>query len=157
MDENKDLVFGLNDINVVVDLLKKKLVSTRVFAFYGTLGVGKTTIIRELLRSCGVQGPITSPTFTYVNCYKNSQGLKFYHFDLYRLNNLDDFLGAGFEEYLDDSEGVSFVEWPEIIESILPSGACKVKIDYNNSTNGEAYGVVGGPEVKRTFGIEIID
>lgn len=159
--DNKNFVYGISDIGLVVEFLKQKLLTCKIFAFYGPLGAGKTTIIRELLRSCGVQGPISSPTFTYINYYTSSiekcldpalevangnlRDLKFYHFDLYRLNNLNDFLSAGFDEYLHDKEGVSFVEWPEIIEPILPSGECKVKIDYDSDIE------------KRVLGIEIID
>lgn len=145
MDNNKDFIFGLNDINSVVELLKKKFDKCKVFAFYGTLGVGKTTVIREILKSCGVNGPITSPTFTYLNCYKNVDGLKFYHFDLYRLKNLDEFFSAGFDEYLNDQEAITFIEWPEIIESIFDCGTCRVKIDYNSDAK------------KRLLKVEIID
>ncbi|KKP29907.1 MAG: hypothetical protein UR12_C0001G0042 [candidate division TM6 bacterium GW2011_GWF2_30_66] len=161
LSESKKIVYGISDISFIVKFLKQKLLTCKVFAFYGPLGAGKTTIIRELLRSCGVQGPIASPTFTYMNYYtsflensldpalnvanENLRNPKFYHFDLYRLNNLNDFFGAGFDEYLNDTQGASFVEWPEIIESILPSGSCKVKIDYDSDIE------------KRVLSIEIID
>ncbi|MFC1842676.1 tRNA (adenosine(37)-N6)-threonylcarbamoyltransferase complex ATPase subunit type 1 TsaE [Candidatus Dependentiae bacterium] len=127
---DKRFVYGLDEISRMAQYLKQKFNVCRIFAFYGPLGAGKTTLARELLLSCAVEGPITSPTFTYLNAYKNAQGRKFYHFDLYRLSNLNDFLGAGFGEYLDDPEAICLIEWPEIIESLLTSGVCKVKIDY---------------------------
>lgn len=125
----KNLVYGLDEISDVAQYLKKKFNDCRIFAFYGSLGAGKTTLIRELLKSCNVKGPVTSPTFTYMNLYKNAQGQKFCHFDLYRLKNVNDFLEAGFDEYLND-DSIVFVEWPEIIETLLKSDVCKVKIDY---------------------------
>lgn len=147
IDVMKNFVFSLGDIKSVVDFLREKieLGECRVFAFYGPLGVGKTTLIREILKSLGVQGPITSPTFTYLNCYNGVHELKFYHFDLYRLKNLDEFLSAGFDEYLSEQEGICFIEWPEIIELILPSGSCLVKIDYDIDAK------------KRLLNVEIID
>ena len=72
-------------------------------------------------------------------------GFKFYHFDLYRLKNLDEFLSAGFDEYLYDQDAIVFIEWPEIIEPILGSGSCLVKIDYNSDAK------------KRLLNLEIID
>lgn len=127
---DKGFLYGLDEVLNAVQYLKQKFKLCNIFAFYGPLGAGKTTLVRELLRDCGVQGPITSPTFTYLNVYKNDQGRKFYHFDCYRLSNLNDFLAAGFGEYLDDDEGICLIEWPEILEPLLKKGACKVKIDY---------------------------
>jgi len=131
----KNFLYGLDDIPKAVQFLKQKFKFCNIFAFYGPLGAGKTTLIRELLKDCSVQGPITSPTFTYLNVYKNDQEQRFYHFDLYRLSNINDFLGAGFDEYLNGSEGVSLIEWPEILEPLLKKGVCKVKIEYTEHEN----------------------
>ena len=91
----------------------------RIIAFSGPLGSGKTTLIRELLRLYGVQGVIVSPTFSYVSLYKVSDRLTLYHFDLYRIMSVNAFLEAGFHEYLDDVCGKVFIEWPEVIASLL--------------------------------------
>jgi tRNA threonylcarbamoyladenosine biosynthesis protein TsaE len=101
--------------------------------FTGPLGAGKTTIIRELLRRSGVTGLITSPTFTYVNLYTNEQGQTFYHFDLYRIQTLDEFAHAGFDEYLYQPNSRCFIEWPAIIEPLLSSNVCRVTLDYDGS------------------------
>ncbi|NBQ16795.1 tRNA (adenosine(37)-N6)-threonylcarbamoyltransferase complex ATPase subunit type 1 TsaE, partial [bacterium] len=74
--------------------------------------------------------PITSPTYTYVNVYRLN-GITFYHFDLYRLNSLDDFIQAGFDEYLYQPDSYCFIEWPEIIEKLIEKDLCKVIIDYD--------------------------
>jgi len=134
MSCDKTFVYGLNDISKVVQYLRDTFMFCRVFAFYGPLGAGKTTLARELLRSCSISGAITSPTFTYLNVYKNDQGQKFYHFDLYRLSNLNDFLEAGFDEYLSDEESICLIEWPEIIESLLKQKVCRVTIDYHRDS-----------------------
>jgi len=131
MSCDKSLVYSLGDISNVVQYLKQQFAVCRIFAFYGPLGAGKTTLARELLRGCGISGVITSPTFTYLNVYKNDQGQKFYHFDLYRLSSLNSFLAAGFDEYLSDQESICLIEWPEVIESLLQQGVCRVSIDYH--------------------------
>ena len=135
MDCEKSFVYGLDDIPRAVQYLKEKFKVCRVFALYGPLGAGKTTLARELLRGCGIEGPITSPTFTYLNVYKNAQGQKFYHFDLYRLENVNNFLEAGFDEYLSDEEGICFIEWPEVIEPLLKKGVCHVTIEYHQGAD----------------------
>ncbi len=86
-----------------------------IFAFTGSLGAGKTTLVRSLLQACGVTGVISSPTFTYVNIYTNNHGQKFYHFDLYRITTVQEFIDAGFDEYLNDQQAYVFIEWPEVI------------------------------------------
>jgi len=134
---DKNFTYNLDEIEKVVAYLKQMFSFCRIFSFYGPLGAGKTTLIRELLRDCGVQGPITSPTFTYLNVYKNAQRQKFYHFDLYRLSKVNDFLEAGFDEYLSDKDGICFVEWPEVIEPILKSdknNVCRVHIEYEKKS-----------------------
>ena len=124
--------FSEAEVGEVVDCLYDRMGNCRIFAFSGPLGAGKTTIIRSLLRKAGVYEPITSPTFTYVNHYRNEKGQKFYHFDLYRMESVADFLDAGFEEYFFEPNSWCFIEWPEIIYSLLPEQACCVILDYHN-------------------------
>lgn len=85
MKIEKRVVVSLEDIDIITDYLKKKMKDCKIFAFYGALGAGKTVVIRHLLRKCGISDPITSPTFTYLNVYKNDRDQLFYHFDLYRI------------------------------------------------------------------------
>jgi len=86
------------------------------FAFYGDLGVGKTTFIKHLCRELHSIDPVTSPTFALVNEYAGDP--KIYHFDLYRLNAIEEALDIGMEEYL-DQDAYCFIEWPQIVEPLL--------------------------------------
>lgn len=102
----------------------------RVWTFTGTLGAGKTTLVQEMLAAFGVQGPIQSPTYTYVSVYSLVDGRVVYHFDLYRLSSYQEFIQAGFDEYLYDERALCFIEWPDIIEQALPSETVRVTLEY---------------------------
>lgn len=119
------------ELSTVVDELYRLLQTTSVMTFEGPLGAGKTTLVRELLRFCGVHEPVVSPTFSYVYTYRVG-GQVFHHFDLYRLTGLDDFVQAGFDEYLYQPHTKVFIEWPEIIMPLLTREACMVTLDYVN-------------------------
>ncbi len=127
----KEIIYSLEEHHTVIDELKKLMGTYHVFACSGPLGAGKTTTIKTLLRSCGVTGPITSPTFTYVNVYENNQGERFYHFDLYRIGSVEDFQSQGFDEYLYQSNSWCFIEWPEVIKPLLTHSVGYVSFDYH--------------------------
>ena len=116
---------------IAQELLAKK---AQLYTFTGSLGAGKTTLVQAMLKELGVQGAIQSPTYTYVCMYTAADGRKIYHFDLYRLNSLEEFSQAGFEEYLNDMNGICFIEWPEIIKPLLDN-ACQVSLEYKNEKN----------------------
>ncbi|MBO4720263.1 MAG: tRNA (adenosine(37)-N6)-threonylcarbamoyltransferase complex ATPase subunit type 1 TsaE [Prevotella sp.] len=98
----------------------------RVFAFYGEMGAGKTTFIKAICEELGVEDVITSPTFAIVNEYTSSDG-PIYHFDFYRIKKLEEVYDMGFEDYF-YSGALCFIEWPELIEEVLPEDAVKVSI-----------------------------
>lgn len=132
VDKKETVIYGLHEVPLVAQQLAKKLKKCHVMTFTGSLGAGKTTLIRELLRQLGIQEPVTSPTFNYVNVYTTKEGQKFYHFDLYRIASLDDFCAAGFDEYLYQSNSWALIEWPEPIMSLLTHDVCHVDIDYSD-------------------------
>ena len=99
----------------------------RIFAFYGAMGAGKTTFIKALCKSLGAADLVSSPSFTLINEYRRSDGGSLYHIDLYRIKNRNEMLDLGIEEYF-SSGSYCFIEWPEMIEEILPSGTVNVKI-----------------------------
>lgn len=117
-----------------VSLIAKELCTfiseTKIFTFSGSLGAGKTTLVQTILKELGIKEPVTSPTYTYVNVYRHN-GITFYHFDLYRLDSLDDFIQAGFDEYLYQPNSHCFIEWPEIIEDLIKKDVCKVVLEYD--------------------------
>lgn len=100
----------------------------RVFAFYGEIGAGKTTFIQAICKCLGVEDDVSSPTFALVNEYwSNTVSEPVYHIDLYRLHHLQEALEIGIEEYIDGNT-YCFVEWPELIDALLPDEVVKVKI-----------------------------
>ena len=99
-----------------------------VFAFYGKMGAGNTTFVKAICEELGVEDVITSPTFAIVNEYQSTKtGGPIYHFDFYRIKKLDEVYDMGYEDYF-YSGAPCFLEWPELIEEILPNDAVKVTI-----------------------------
>ncbi len=107
----------------------KHIGEARVFAFYGKMGAGKTTFIKAICEELGSDDVITSPTFAIVNEYTGgrSDSFKIYHFDFYRIKKLEEVYDMGFEDYF-YSGALCFIEWPELIEEILPEDAIRVSI-----------------------------
>lgn len=125
-----EIVYTLEEVPVIAQQLLALFDRCKVFTFTGTLGAGKTTLIRTMLREIGVKEPITSPTFTYVNVYTLDYDRILYHFDLYRIKTMDDFVSAGFDEYLYAPNAWCFIEWPEVIMPLLRSSVCHCTIEY---------------------------
>ena len=104
----------------------------RVFAFYGKMGAGKTTFVKAICEELGVEDVITSPTFAIINEYTIdhsplNNGQSIYHFDFYRIKKLEEVYDMGYEDYF-YSGALCFIEWPELIEEILPDDAVRVSI-----------------------------
>ncbi|MBW4756573.1 tRNA (adenosine(37)-N6)-threonylcarbamoyltransferase complex ATPase subunit type 1 TsaE [Prevotella histicola] len=100
----------------------------KVFAFYGKMGAGKTTFIKALCETLGVKDVITSPTFSLINEYTDGKGNSIYHFDFYRIKKLEEVYDMGYEDYF-YSGNLCLLEWPELIEEILPENVIKVTIE----------------------------
>lgn len=103
----------------------------RIFAFYGSMGAGKTTFIKAICKQLGVKDSVSSPTFAIVNEYDSSIG-PIYHFDFYRIKNLAEVVDLGFEDYA-YSGNLCFMEWPELIEELLPENTVNVCIKENHN------------------------
>lgn len=99
----------------------------KIILFYGEMGSGKTTLIKEICKQLGVTGSMSSPTFGIVNEYTAAHG-KIYHFDLYRVKNLEECLDLGMEEYLYSGHHC-FIEWPDMAASLYPEKVMKVFIE----------------------------
>ena len=104
----------------------------KIFAFYGSMGAGKTTIIKAICQTLGAVDIVSSPTFTLVNEYKTSSGESLYHIDFYRIRKQVEVYDFGIEEYL-TGDSYCFMEWPELIEEILPEETIKVRISVDEN------------------------
>ena len=107
--------------------------SSKLFLFYGEMGVGKTTLIKELAKELGVVDEVTSPTYSIVNQYKINTSLLINHIDCYRIKTFNEALSIGIEEYL-NNRNFTFIEWPQVITPLLPQAYTKLII--TNQTNG---------------------
>ncbi|MGE5406570.1 MAG: tRNA (adenosine(37)-N6)-threonylcarbamoyltransferase complex ATPase subunit type 1 TsaE [Methanosarcina sp.] len=107
--------------------LLKHAGNKRILAFYGAMGSGKTTIIKVICELLGAQDIVSSPTFTLVNEYRTSGGEPIYHIDFYRIKKQEEIFDFGIEEYLSGLDWC-FMEWPELVEEILPEDILKIRI-----------------------------
>ncbi len=130
----KDLVFYAkrpNNLKRIADNIIKVAGNERIVAFYGKMGVGKTTLIRYLCQSLGVTSVVTSPTFTLVNEYPSNDGPVF-HFDFYRISKASEVLDLGIDECFDSGHWC-LIEWPELAEELLPEIVVRVFLAENPS------------------------
>lgn len=127
---------SLENIHAAAKEFLEHMGNSKVFAFYGKMGAGKTTFIKALCEELGVQDVITSPTFAIVNEYTSGEGDSIYHFDFYRIKKLEEVYDMGYEDYF-YSGNLCLLEWPELIEDILPEDATKVEIKMNEDGSRE--------------------
>ncbi len=119
---------SLDNIREAANLFIENKGNGKVFAFYGKMGAGKTTFVKAICEALGVEDVITSPTFAIVNEYQSTKtDQPIYHFDFYRIKKLEEVFDMGYEDYF-YSGSLCFLEWPELIEDILPQDVVKVKI-----------------------------
>ena len=119
---------SLEDIASAAQKFVDEMGEKRVFAFYGKMGAGKTTFIKAVCEALGVTDVVTSPTFAIVNEYADAAGRPVYHFDFYRIKNLREAYDMGCEEYF-YSGNPCFIEWPELIDGLLPEDTVSVTIE----------------------------
>jgi tRNA threonylcarbamoyladenosine biosynthesis protein TsaE len=118
----------IKDLNRIAKRLINEFPVERVFAFYGKMGAGKTTFIQSVCKALGSDDTVTSPTFALINEYKSGDLQSVFHFDFYRIKNMEEAFDLGYEDYL-FSGNYCFIEWPEMIEPLLPENIVKVKIE----------------------------
>jgi tRNA threonylcarbamoyladenosine biosynthesis protein TsaE len=134
----KDLVFQnctLSDMHRIARKILETYPEERIFAFYGDLGAGKTTLIKALCDVLGVNDEVTSPSFAIINEYEAGGIDLIYHFDFYRIKKLEEVLDIGYEEYL-YSGYYCFLEWADKIEELLPETFVYIAITKNDDDEG---------------------
>ena len=127
--EEMDIIIeSIDQIREAAKEFVAQMGENKVFAFYGKMGAGKTTFIKAICEELGVEDVINSPTFAIVNEYLDGKGEPIYHFDFYRIKKESEAYDIGFEDYV-YSGNLCFMEWPELIEDLLPEDAVKVMIE----------------------------
>lgn len=123
-------VNNISEINKAAKEFIANIGNNYVFAFYGKMGAGKTTFIKAVCEELEVTDIITSPTFAIVNEYHSEKVGNIYHFDFYRIKKLEEVYDMGYEDYF-YSQSLCFIEWPELVEDLLPENVIKVTIEEN--------------------------
>ena len=123
----KILIKDKRHLSAAAKKLLKYTGENKIFAFYGSMGAGKTTLIKAICKVLGAIDIIRSPSFTIVNEYITSKGESLYHIDFYRIKKQEEVFDLGIEEYL-TSDSYCFMEWPELIREILPPGTISISI-----------------------------
>lgn len=119
-------IHDLGQIDALAADFVSQMTDAHVYAFYGEMGAGKTTFIKALCRALGVEDVITSPTFSIINEYTTPKET-IYHFDFYRIKKLEEVYDMGYEDYF-YSDALCFIEWPELVEELLPEDTVRVHI-----------------------------
>lgn len=133
------IVHSVDDLDRVVEALQEYAGDRKVLLFYGEIGAGKTTLIQHFCKSFDVAQKVNSPTFSLINEYSykdkndNAECL-IHHLDLYRLKNIEEAIDIGIEDYL-FADSYCLIEWPEIIEPLLPENVVKIKIQLINNSS----------------------
>ena len=128
-DKYKDsfICKGLDQLKEAAELILNKHKDNRIFAFYGEMGAGKTTLIQKLCESLEVEDIVSSPTFAIINEYETARAGNIYHFDFYRLKKLEEAFDIGYEDYFYSGD-YCFIEWPEKVTDLLPENTILVYI-----------------------------
>lgn len=127
MQPKEFCINSVEQLSEVSDYLLSMRNEADIIAFYGAMGAGKTTLIKNLCHKMGVTDEVNSPTFAIVNEYVTDEGESVYHFDFYRIKKIEEAYDIGFENYF-DSGNLCLIEWPEMIEPLLPERYIRVEI-----------------------------
>lgn len=119
---------SLDDLNSIAEEILRANPGQKIFALFGKMGAGKTTLIKAFCQVLGVKDTTSSPSFALINQYITNDGDTIYHFDFYRIKNFEEALDLGYEDYFFSGD-YCFIEWPEKIENLLPENFVYIRID----------------------------
>ena len=136
--KHKVISKSTDDLSVVAEKLLDAHNGKKVFAFYATMGAGKTTFIHRLCEQLEVVDTVSSPTFAIINEYVTRKNQSIFHFDFYRIKKLSEAVDIGAEEYF-YSGSYCFIEWPELASEILPDDAVEVSIEVDSETGNRIF------------------
>lgn len=137
MEEKKIVIKNEEETKKFGEKLCEKLTAGSIVALTGDLGTGKTTLTKAIAAGLGVTDVITSPTFNIVKQYDSGR-LPLYHFDVYRIGDVDEMYEIGYEEYF-FGDGVCLIEWADLIEEIIPDDAVRIEIEYGEKEGERIY------------------
>ena len=125
-----EINYTINDLDKVVKALLNHC-NSKIILFHGPMGAGKTTLIKVIVKALGSEDDVQSPTYAIVNEYQGVTDT-IYHFDLYRIGDLEELYNFGFEDYLNDNQWI-LIEWPELVVDILPEDALHVHLEIDKN------------------------
>ncbi len=131
---NKIVVNDLKDLKNAAEKILTEMGEYNIFALNGSMGAGKTTLIKEFCETLGVTEVVSSPTFALVNEYSSGNNDPIYHFDFYRIKKIDEVYDIGYEEYF-YSNNYCFIEWPELVLELLPKTYVYILIEESDDGN----------------------
>ena len=124
-----EIIFSYNDLpSIVSKNIIPRLKKNPIITLSGPLGVGKTTLTKEIFKQSGIKSSVNSPTFTYVKTYSGDKEILFAHLDLYRVDSLESVMNVGLDEYFYNEKCVTIIEWPKIVENMLQQQNIKRKV-----------------------------
>ena len=126
----KKKIRSIAELDEIAKIIVADWKPNNVYAFYGEMGTGKTTLIRSICRAAQVEDTVSSPTYGFVNEYYSPTCGKIFHFDLYRIDSIEEALDIGIEEYFIQN-GICLIEWPEKISELLPTNTKTVTLTMN--------------------------
>jgi len=122
----KSIIYSIDEIEDVAKKILSLNLNSKIYILYGNMGSGKTTLIKSIVEKLDIDSVANSPTFSIINEYYN--GDKIYHFDLYRIKDMDELLDIGIEEYVNGSN-ICFIEWPDLVIEMLPKNYNTLKLE----------------------------
>ena len=126
-----NLIVTINSLPSVSRQILDAFPASRVFALYGKMGAGKTTLVKAMCNHLGVADEVQSPTFSIINEYKTVSDESVFHFDFYRIRKVEEIFDIGYEDYI-FSGSYCFIEWPELAGDLLPEGTVRLEISGEN-------------------------